>query len=352
MSHIFLKPMFRGRMRRSSLFLVAILSALVAGCEQGMFCTRCGEAEPCEPCRPPKLCKSCRPPKPPAKIDWTGLSDELQKLKLGGDVTINAEGGQFVLKPGEDAWKVEITNWDALTGKLQEILLAEPQPAATHNYWIWGPPASSIPPPVKLCPSPEEQELRIFVFFPHEAQLSVWASNGYEKNCTSESPSPVCPEFTLFEAPIEGFIRALANCPGEQPSLQVLGFASSSSIENANERDIGKLEDYFSLDNNGRKTKSCKRARENLDRTNVRDVSKETEIFNLLVAELRASNVADMLMQAAEDEKVKIDVHPVVWCSYEDMALERKVEDFDRIKGYDSLKGVLNRRVEIRVVAP
>lgn len=75
-------------------------------------------------------------------------------------------------------------------------------------------------------------------------------------------------------------------------------------------------------------------------------------MFNLLVAELRARKVADILKKAAKDEKVTIKADPVVWCSHKDMASERKVKDFDDGGGYKSLEGVLNRRVEIRVVAP
>ena len=345
-------------MRRSRLFLAAILGALVGGCEQGMFCMQCGET---------KSCKQCPPPKP-KKIDWTGLSDELQKVEWDGDVTINVEAGQLVLKPGEDAWKVEIANWDGLTGQLQEILkvnaaqtshyallqqlhamLAERQPPATYNYWIWGPPASSIPPPAKLCPSPEQKELRIFAFFPQEARLADWRKNGYENaKCEPESPSPVCPEFGLFKDPAEGLIRALANCPGEQPSLRVRGFASSSGIKTYNDEDIVELTRKFE----GRHvTESCEKAEADLDGTTLPKESKNTKMFNLLVAELRARKMADILRKAAKDDLDRDVFNPVVWCSHKDMALERKVKDFDD-RGYKSLEGVLNRRVEIRVVAP
>ena len=343
-------------MRRSRLFLAAILGALVGGCEDGMFCTQCGET---------KSCKQCPPPKP-KKIDWTGLSDELQKVEWDGDVTINVEAGQLVLKPGEDAWKVKIDNWDGLTGQLQEVLkvnaaqthhyallqqlhamLTERQPPATYNYWIWGPPASSIPPPVKLCPRPEDQELRIFAFFPQEARLADWRKNGYENaKCEPESPSPVCPEFGLFEDPVEGLIRALANCPGEQPSLRVRGFASSSGIETLTDNELQEEFDKRHV------TESCEKTEADLDGITLPKESEDTTMFNLLVAELRARKVADILKKAAKDEKVTIKADPVVWCSHKDMASERKVKDFDDGGGYKSLEGVLNRRVEIRVVAP
>ena len=75
-----------------------------------------------------------------------------------------------------------------------------------------------------------------------------------------------------------------------------------------------------------------------------------SEMFNLLVAEYRANNVAKMLVSMAEEVGVSVNVESVGWCSYEAMDKARKVKDVDDDKGYEGFKGMLNRRAEIQVV--
>ena len=352
-------------MRWSRLFLVASF-ALVVGCE-GAFCAQCRPAEPPEPQPPPQP--------EPVKVDWTGLSDELKRVEFDVDVTITVDAGDLVLKPGEDAWKVRITNWDGLTGELRQVLkanaaqaehyalvhrlnamLAKRQPPATYHYWIWGPPPAAGTPPVELCPV----TLPVFVFFPHEADFKAWkeawkdgADGGCapKLDCSQESEAKcaelamaVCPNRDFYGEYAKGFLTALANCEGAGKTLQVRGFASSSGLreKRRNPTELDQLKEAF---RNRRVPESCDSVT-----APATEGRRASDMFNLLVAEYRANNVAEMLVGMAKKVGVSINVESVGWCSHEEMVAARKVKDVDDDKGYDGFKGMLNRRVEIQVV--
>lgn len=333
------------------LFLVASLGALVGGCEPGTFCSKCMKAE---------SCKQCPPPKPPVKVDWTGLSEELKKVEFGGDVTINVEAAEFDLKPGEDAWKVEIANWGELTGQLQGIvtvntaqaehyvlvqqlnaMLADRQPPATYNYWIWSPLASEKLgiPTVDMCPI----TLPVFVFFPQEANFEAWRDGKYEDcqrepDCGTVSDeecddiaAPVCPNRTLYEGYVERFVASLANCENGVKTIRVRGFASSSTVQEPVDDPEGRLREAF---RDRSVPSSCGGSPEHADQ----------QKFNLLVAETRARNVANLLRSADGD----INVEAEVWCSFTEMKDAREVKD-QKGDEYDTFKGMLNRRAEIIV---
>lgn len=339
------------------LFLALSLGALMGGCEPGTFCSKCMKAE---------SCKQCPPLKPPVKVDWTGLSEELKKAEFGGDVTINVEAAEFDLKPGEEAWKVEIGNWGELTGQLQGIvtantaqaehyalvqqlnaMLADRQPPATYNYWIWSSPTSenSGIPPVDLCPI----ALPVFVFFPQEANFEAWRDGKYrdcqrdpdcgtvsEEEC-DDIAAPVCPNRTLYEGYVERFVASLANCESGVKTIRVRGFASSSEIQEPVDDPKRRLRDAFESRN---LPSSCAEPREHPD----------PQKFNLLMAEARARNVANLLRSAVEDAW-DINVEAEIWCSFYEMDDLRQVEDREGGE-YKTFKGMLNRRAEIRIIAP
>ena len=299
------------------------------------------------------------------KVDWTGLSEELKKVEFGGDVTINVEAAEFDLKPGEDAWKVEIANWGELTGQLQGIvtanavqaeyyalvqqlnaMLADRQPPATYNYWIWSPLASpeNGVPPVKLCPI----ALPVFVFFPKEADFDAWINGDYadcspDSDCSTNAGkrcqdkiAPVCPNPALYHEYVAGFLNSLANCESAPKTLRVRGFASSSGL--AEGREAKGLQGPFKAFKD-RAEKSCGEIElDNLGKS---------EKFNLLMAETRARNVADLLERKVPNG-LKVTVETEVWCSYGDMENARKVID-NEDGPYDGFKGMLNRRAEIVV---
>ncbi len=285
------------------------------------------------------------------------------------DVTVVVEPGEVVLKPGKDAWKVKIANWDGLTGELQQIvtanatqaehyalvhwlntMLAGRQPPATYNYWIWRPQENGSP-PVKLCPV----ALPVFVFFPPEAEFKAWIRGDYgdcqaKADCSAEtdledkcqdSAAAVCPNRALYdEYVIEGFLTSLANCESAVKTLRVRGFASSSGLrERRDEDDLRRLDKAFTE----RDLSAC----EGVADSEPRNAPSHSQKFNLLMAEARARNVANVLSSVAGN-RVAVNVEPVVWCSYADMESARKVID-NEDGPYDGFKGMLNRRAEIVV---
>ena len=69
-------------------------------------------------------------------------------------------------------------------------------------------------------------------------------------------------------------------------------------------------------------------------------------MFNLLVANRRAANAAEMLRGFTSSGVFDIEDKP--WCSYGDMVKER--HHTDRSNGnYDSARGLMNRRAEVRL---
>lgn len=344
-------------MQWSRLLLAVGFGALLVACEPGTFCPQC---------QPSERCKRCPAPKPePTKIDWTGLAEELKKVEFGGDVTINVEAAEFILKPGEDAWKVRIANWNELADELRKIenanaaqakhyalvyqlhaMLAEREPPATYNYWIWGPPpvAGTAPhPPLQLCPS----TLPVFLFFPREAEFSSWRSGDYDCPTKSGGSNPICPNARLYDGYVDRFVRSLENCTDEVTTLRVHGFASSSGLGAIAEDDMQHLKEVFSS-RFSKPPGQCDGWVPDLDADQcVTSLPNEqSQMFNLLVANSRARNVKEMLSKAAGD-RVDVEVH--VWCSYCDMVKARKVNDMVGGK-YDRLEGMWNRRAEIRLV--
>ena len=289
------------------------------------------------------------------KIDWTGLSDELQKVDFGGDVTIRVENADIVLELGDNAWKIEVTNWEELADQLRKIgnenaaqvehfallhrlhaMLADRQSPKTYNFWLWG-----DSPFAEQCP----RELPIFVFFPHEAQLDAWAEGVYDEPCaaTHKKSTPVCASLSLYEGYIRRFRNALQNCPSDVTTLRVRGFASSSVIRATTDEEKEELRKVF--DGLTEPRSGCERASGPEDGPPEPN-DDDGEIFNLLVADHRASNVKEILEAA---DLGSIGVERAVWCSYGDMDEARRVVDVEDGE-YDGVEGMLNRRVEIRVL--
>lgn len=320
---------------RSAALLVAGLGALFAGCEPGSFCGQCHEP----------------PAKPATKIDWNGLSEELAHLDLGKDVTIKIENAEVVLELGDNAWKVQVTNWDELAAKLREIekvnaaeakhfalvhrvyaMLAEREAPNVYHFWLWGDPPSD------MCPSGR----RALVFFPHEAQVGAWVKGDYDPQCaaTSQSSTPVCPNYDLYEEYIGQLFDSLKNC-ADEVTLRVRGFASSSDLGAPTEREKERLWGEFTI-----RSPCNGEAIPDECRTPPETDDGYSRIFNVLVAEERARNIKEILSAGLGD---RLRVVTPSWVSYEDMEKARSV--VDEVDGvYDGFEGMLNRRVEIEVV--
>lgn len=71
----------------------------------------------------------------------------------------------------------------------------------------------------------------------------------------------------------------------------------------------------------------------------------------LIVANLRAKHTADMVREFINEcgAKGRIEIEPHRWCSYSEMVTQRHVKDGGP-EGYDTSRGLMNRRVEPRVL--
>ena len=185
-----------------------------------------------------------------------------------------------------------------------------------------------------------------YVVFPKEANFQEWIDNP-NPNCRGENASAaVCPDRAFHEEVTGPFLKALARCAilEKKVTLRTVGFASSSGIDVSETATPPKLSDLY-LDHVSTIADVCFAGK------NVSDVSADendpSRQFNLLVANQRARNVAEMLRSFTSNEKFDIEATP--WCSHADMAAQRSHNDRSNDK-YNSAKGLMNRRAEVRLV--
>lgn len=117
----------------------------------------------------------------------------------------------------------------------------------------------------------------------------------------------------------------------------MIGFASSTRLNGPlNGRGV-ELEKHY--DNHIKaEAKLCKG-------DGVEDETNHSNMFNLLIANERAANAADMLRQIVSNiPKDAFTIKAIPWCSY--AAMEEK-RDFD--DDQDPIKGLMNRRVEVHL---
>ena len=75
----------------------------------------------------------------------------------------------------------------------------------------------------------------------------------------------------------------------------------------------------------------------------VEDETDHSNMFNLLIANERAVNAAEMLREIVPTKDAFI-IKPIPWCSYAAMAVKRGFDD-----GGDPIKSLMNRRVNVRL---
>jgi len=177
----------------------------------------------------------------------------------------------------------------------------------------------------------------------------------------------VCPDKAFYEGMFVPFLHELARCGNadNQVVLQTVGFASSSEPEIFDRKKLReKLQKEMNLNcvrEDGKK--SCCRLKGSCGAGGTACKLDDTEsdsllprAFNLHMAELRARNVKIMLDEIIGakdlDQFIKVTTEP--WCSYQEMCKQRGFTDTagcGKESRYDTELGLMNRRVEVRVVA-
>ena len=171
------------------------------------------------------------------------------------------------------------------------------------------------------------------VLFPAEAQLSAYLGCRNTDKCEQMRDS-VYPDLTLYKSVFKQLVNDLVDSgvpEGHEVVLRVSGFASTSCA----------------------RADSCQSAALNTDlNANGWSAPSNSDAFNLIVANLRAKNVAaaldEVVKEGSAETAIRVEPHP--WRNY--AAMETELWR-DREKGeYRPSLGALNRRVEISVVYP
>lgn len=188
--------------------------------------------------------------------------------------------------------------------------------------------------------------LTSYVVFPEEAKLKEWVEwvNRFKKSCSGEKAAPalgsICPEKEFYKKAMGPFLEGLSRCATKKPvKLFTMGFASSTTVKAVNSTVEGQYKQHIDAMDEAI-DKGQKICRGKMD---VEEANKPSEMFNLIIANQRAENVAAMLKGFLSiEQKEKFDIKSVPWCSHASMEAERSFND----QG-DGAKGLINRRVEV-----
>ena len=176
-----------------------------------------------------------------------------------------------------------------------------------------------------------------YVVFPEEAKFKDWIGGERGEICEGdEAPASVCPETTFYKKTMGPFLEGVSHCATtDKVELHMVGFASTTELNvPLGERGIALKARYD--DHIEDKAELCEgdRAENETDHSNM---------FNLLIANERADNAAEMLQEIVPTEDAFI-IKAIPWCSYAAMEEKRGFDD-----GQDPIKGLMNRRVEVRL---
>lgn len=177
------------------------------------------------------------------------------------------------------------------------------------------------------------------VIFPEQARVGDWERLGpkYKKcrNSGEGGSAAVCPERAFHEMLLGPLITELVNCASSKKmvKLQVVAFASDSGITNWN-NDWRKFVDerILSIDCPRRCTSDSCRSKK----------------FNLMVANLRATNTAEMLRDFIRNRPIDVDAKQ--WNNHCQMLRERDRHGSEASGERSPNSGLMNRRAEIRIV--
>lgn len=178
-----------------------------------------------------------------------------------------------------------------------------------------------------------------YVVFPEEAKFEDWISGGSEVCGGDEPPASVCPETTFYKKTMWPFLEELSRCATtERVQLRTVGFASSTRLNESLGGRADELEGYYE--------NHIDAVAELCDDKRVGNETNHSKMFNLIIANERAANAVAMLEEIVSAKEDAFVIEAIPWCSYKAMALERQFDD-----GGDPIKGLMNRRVEVRLAA-
>lgn len=189
-----------------------------------------------------------------------------------------------------------------------------------------------------------------YVVFPEEAKFERWIADQPDETCDREqAPAAVCPDRPFYEETMKPFLEGLSQCATteattekvkEKVQLQLVGFASSTGVKDLSDESKDELEEHYGS-HIAANTELCRGE-------TVKDETKySSNMFNLLIANERAVNVAAMLESFVPvNRKDAFAIKAIPWCSHRAMVKERRHDD-----SADPAKGLMNRRVEVRLKA-
>ena len=175
-----------------------------------------------------------------------------------------------------------------------------------------------------------------YVVFPEEAKFEDWIGDERGEICEGEeAPPSVCPETAFYEKTMGSFLEGVSHCATtDKVELHLVGFASATGLKGPLGEREKELEDRYKshIDD---KAELCK--------DQIEDETNHSNMFNLLIANERAANAADMLREIVPTEDAFI-IKAIPWCSHAAMVYERDFDD-----DQDPIKGLMNRRVEVHL---
>lgn len=319
--------------------VAGVLTLLLAGCDGVKLCDRCQKPKP-----PPKVVE--------LEVNWNGLGEAFKNIPTGGDrKTIAVEPVELtVTLQGEEGQKtVAVAGWDNLLTALGnsngqppsciDCPVPNPSPEIRHNInhstfeFRFAPPWFN---------ADQRSLFTSYVVFPEEAKFEQWKhwTDDDGQSCAGNGAiAAACPDRAFHREVTGPFLKALARCATTQSkvTLHTVGFASSSGLDGA-----AVDTEWLSSHYNGHILDITGRCQGNLNGNG----QTPSDQFNLIVANRRAHNVAEMLRGFPSSDAFDITATP--WCSLADMMEQR--HHTDQTDGaYDGAKGLMNRRVEIRL---
>ena len=316
-------------------FVKFLPALLMMGCDLPDPCQRCKKPE----ATPPTQTSTTSTVK--LEVDWAKLSKALGKIQTGGNnQTVSVESLEVTVPPG--GVPNPPPNWGGLIAALNAVAQAG---GDTHNVSHTTLNLRFAPPWVNVGSG---SLLTTYVVFAEEAKIHDGFAGNYE-HCGGGADSlaaAVCPDHAFHKLVLGQFLEGLARCAtDEEPVLRTVGFASSSGVGPLEDEDEDRLDAKYQA--------YMERVAGKCQGTPP-DEAPESELdnsakFNLLVANLRAVHTKAMLEDLAQTSTPnRIRIEHQDWCSHGSMA---PLYPDKGPNGYNTARGLVNRRAEIRLAA-